>query len=168
MTLTPHIKRRTLLGFLGLSPGVVLAGCGEPRGEPWRQLSFGDLRVKKSEGEWLVTFELLKDYQAPDQLGTFHDVRVHGYDENRSEVCSKELGTIEENHYGGNGLPVQLECSARPTMLTFSAEESPCDKEIHTEIDIATYQEGRWRLDYFSRECGEGLPPEPRSNTDEG
>lgn len=84
------------------------------------------------------------------------------------EVCSKELGTITENYAGGNGLPVEMNCSSFPTMLTYSAEESPCDVEITTQIHIAVYEDGRWLHDFYSRDCNEGLPPEPRGEIDDG
>lgn len=162
------VRRRTMLAYLGISAGTLLTGCTEQTREPWRMLTFGNVQVEEAEDGWLVTFELEKQYQAPDELGTFHDVRAHGYDENRSEVCMKEIGTITENYYGGNGLPVEMKCSASPTMLTYSAEESPCDEEINTIIDIAVYEDARWLHDFYSRDCNEGLPPEPREETDDG
>lgn len=162
------VRRRDILAVLGTSAGALLAGCTEPSKGPWRLLTFGNVQVDETDEGWLVTFELQKQYRARDELGTFHNVRVHGYAENRSEVCSKELGTIERNYSGGDGLPVEMECSAFPTMLTYSAEETPCDEEVNTIIDIAVYEDGRWLHDFYSRECGEGLPPEPRGETDDG
>lgn len=47
-------------------------------------------------------------------------------------------------------------------MLTYSAEETPCDEEINTIIDIAVYEGDHWLSDRCTRECSEGLPPEPR------
>lgn len=127
------------MGAFGSAVATLLAGCGQPDRGPWRELSFGELRVEETEDAWTVTFELQKQHQGPDDLATFHDVRVHGYDRNRSEVCNLEIGTISETDPGGNGLPVEMECSAFPTTLTYSATGSPCDNEIKTELAVAGY-----------------------------
>lgn len=63
-------------------------------------LTFGDVQAEEPDDGWRVSFELQKQYQAPDEDGTFHDVRLHGYDDDRSEVCTKQLGVISENYYG--------------------------------------------------------------------
>lgn len=162
---TEPVRRRRLLATVGASLTVATAGCeGFPEpGGPWRRLSFSDIRAEEIEDRWVVTFELEKQNQSPDDLAGFHDIRVHGYDRDRTEVCSKRIGTIEDEYSGGNGLPVEMECSAFPTMLTYSVAESICADDISTEINIAVYrEENGWLHDYHDRDCGEGLPPEPR------
>lgn len=162
-------RRRTVLRYSGTSVLALLAGCGRPDRKPWRELTARDIQVEKIEDDWLVTFELVKLAQGPDDVEVFHDVRVHAYDRNRSEVCTKKLGTIAESYPGGNGLPVEMECTAPPTMLTYSAAESPCDEDVVTTITISVYDEEQgWSYDRYSRDCGEGLPPKPRGQSDDG
>ena len=161
---TEPVRRRRLLATVGASLTVVTAGCeGFPEpGGPWRQLTFGTIQVEEEENGWVVSFTLRKQHQGPEDLKAFHDVRVHGYDRNRTEVCSKRIGTIEDEYTGGSGLPVEMECSAFPTMLTYSAAESPCDENITTTLSVAVYDEEDGWLVVEGRDCGEGLPPEPR------
>jgi hypothetical protein len=159
------VRRRRLLATVGASLTVATAGCeGFPEpGGPWRQLTFGTIQVEEEENGWVVSFTLRKQHQGSEDLKAFHDVRVHGYGRDRTEVCSKRIGTIEDEYSGGNGLPVEMECSAFPTMLTYSVAESICADDISTEIKIAVYgEENGWLHDYHDRDCGEGLPPEPR------
>lgn len=159
--MTRPFQRRQVVRWLGAVAFVLLPGCGQPERAPWRELSFGEIQVEETEDGWVVTFELQKQHQGPDELKAFHDVRVHGYDRSRTEVCSKKIGTITEPYHGGDGLSVELECSEFPTMLTYSAAESPCDEEINTELAVATYDEADgWKVVTY-RGCNEGLPPEP-------
>lgn len=157
------IHRRLLLSLIGAGMATSLAGCGQPEREPFRRLSFQtDVDAEETEDGWLVSVELVKLHQGPDDLTTFHDVRVHGYDHDRAEVCSKEIGTIADRYPGGNGIHVEIECSAFPTMLTYSAAESPCDEEINTELGVMVYDDDDgWELTTY-RDCKEGLPPEPQ------
>lgn len=151
------------MGYLGTAAGALLAGCGQPGQAPWRELSFRDMQVEETGDGWRITFELVKLAQAPDDLSTFHDVRVHAYNQNQTEICSEEIGTIAESYPGGNGLPIEMNCSVFPTMLTYGADESPCDEEVRTVISIAVYdEENGWSLERHARECNEGLPPNPR------
>lgn len=157
------MKRRAVLGTLAGSASAVFSGCGNPDGKPWRKLSFEDVELVETDDGWRLTFEIEKQHQASDDQEAFHDVRVHGYADDRSEVCTKRVGTVSGRHPGGDGLPVEITCSEPPTMLTYSAAESPCDEEVETILDIAIYREKHgWSLDRYSRDCDEGLPPEPR------
>lgn len=145
------------MALRSLGAVTLLAGCSQREQKPWRQLSFGDIQIEETTHGAIVTLELEKVDRPPEKLATFHDVVVHGYDQHLTEICPKELGTITETYPGGNGLPIEMDCSAVPTMLTYSAVESPCDAEIVTEIKIAVYDEDRgWLHDYHDRECDEG------------
>lgn len=161
--MTESVRRRRLLATVGASLTVATAGCDgfpEHRG-PWRRLTFSDIRAEEIEDRWVVTFELEKQNQSPDDLAGFHDIRVHGYDRDRREVCAKWIGTIAEPSTVRQRM--EMECSAFPTMLTYSVAESICADDISTEINIAVYrEENGWLHDYHDRDCGEGLPPEPR------
>jgi len=160
--MTSQLRRRILLRSLFGSATALLAGCGNPNSNPRRELSFGEVNTQETDSEWLVSFELVKKHQGPDDLTTFHDVRVHGYARDQTEVCSKTIGTISDRNGGGNGNFVEMRCSTFPTMLTYSVDESICNDEIATIIDIALYdEEDGWLSGRHSRECGEGLPPEP-------
>jgi hypothetical protein len=118
--------------------------------------------TQETDERWQVSFGVVKLHEGPDDLTTFHDVRVHAYAHDQTEVGSKAIGTISDRHGGGNGIPVEMRCSALPTMLTYSVAESICNDEIITRIHIALYdEEDGWRWGGHSRECGEGLPPEP-------
>lgn len=147
--------------MMGAAVSVPFTGCGQPGRSPWRELSFGEIQVEEMTDGWSVSFELQKQHQGPDELKTFHDVRVHGFDSEGTEVCVREIGTVSETYPGGHGLPIEMECSAFPTMLTYSAAESPCSEEINTELAVATHDdEDGWLVTTY-RQCNEGLPPKP-------
>jgi len=158
--MTPQLRRRTLLASILGSVTPLLAGCGV--GDPWRELSFHDVSTQETDERWQVSFGVVKQHEGPDDLTTFHDVQVHAYAHDRTEVDSKAVGTISDRHGGGNGIPVEMACSAFPTMFTYSAAESPCDDNLQTLIRVVIYDEEHgWKVRGHPRECGEGLPPEP-------
>lgn len=160
------IGRRAFLGSIAGYGVISSAGCVEPQGDPWRELRFGHVEHEETADGWRVEYELVQESRTREEDRGFHNVRVHAYGPDRSEVGSKYLGHVIVLRPPGGGLSLSLTCSAAPTMLTYSADESPCD-DVDTEIGIARYDddEGQWMTGY-SRRCGEGLSPEPR--TDDG
>jgi len=91
------------------------------------------------------------------EWGTFTNVELLGYSEDGREVCKKRVGTIEPDIES----LLTIECDIIPAILTFRADQSPCDED--TYIGIAVYEsspdaENGWDVDN-QRECGEGLPP---------
>lgn len=162
-------RRRDFIGSIGVSLVAWSAGCGNPDAEPFRMLLFRDISIQKTEEGWRASFDVVNNSQARDELATFHDVRIHGYSRDRTEVCVKDIGTISDRWHEGNRMSVEMTCSAFPVMITFEAAESPCDDEVRTVLAIAVYDdEEEWSHDRYSRNCGEGLPPEPRAEPEDG
>lgn len=154
-------SRRTLLRSVGLGVLIPLAGCGNPDSTPMRMLTFREVRTSETDEGWLVSLDVVNRNEASDELGTFHNVELHGYGPSRTEVCSDEIGTVGPDRHQGNSISVEMLCSEFPTMLTYSAEESPCDDEVRTVIKVAVYEDGDgWSLERNARECSEGLPPD--------
>lgn len=161
--MTHLYRRQVLLATAGVGISTSLAGCGNPDSKPMRMLTFREVRTDKSDGDWLVSLQVVNKDEASDELGTFHAVEVHGYARDGEEVCSKSVGTVSTDRHQGNSIHVEMTCSGFPTMLTYSADESPCDEEVRTVIKIAVYdEENGWSLERHARECNEGLPPDPR------
>lgn len=158
------VSRRKFVGGCGVVIISGLSGCGNPDAGPFRKLLFRDVSVQETGDDWLATFEIVNSSRARDEFTTFHDVRVHGYSRDQAEVGMKHLGTVSDEWHEGNRMPVEMTCTGFPTMFTFSAQESPCDDEVRTVLAIAVYDdEHGWTHDRHSRDCGEGLPPEPRN-----
>lgn len=158
----PLQRRQVIASTVGIVITTGLSGCGYQNTTPVRMLTFREVRTEETKSGWRVSFAAINKNEASEELGTFHNVRVHGYDRDRNEVCSKAIGTVSSNRHTENAINVEMTCSAFPTMLTYSATESPCDDEVRTVIHIAVYEDGDgWSLERSARECNEGLPPNP-------
>lgn len=118
--------------------------------------------MEESENGWSVSFEVFNTHQAADELAVFRQVEAIGYSDDLAIVCSEQIGSVTGENRRSNPIVVEMQCSRLPTMLTFDTEASPCNEDIRTVIDIASYdrQDG-WCLLHWRR-CDEGLPPEPR------
>lgn len=157
------IRRREVIGIVGLGISALSAGCGNPDAEPYRMLLFREVSIQKTKNGWQASFEVVNNSQARDEFTTFHDVRVHGYSRERTEVCTKQIGTVSDEWTEHNRMSVEMNCGAFPMMLTFSAQESPCDEEVRTVLAIAVFDDDfGWTHDRYARKCNEGLPPRPR------
>lgn len=155
-----QVNRRRLIQAAGVVIAVSTAGCDYPR---HRDLTFSGVNVTEgSEDEYITEVTPKKSSSDDtDQWQTFHNVTVIGYAESGAEVCREELGDIPSSEVGRLET-VRMTCSEFPVLITYSAEESPCDSD--TEIGVAVFRTGSegesfWKLDE-KRQCGEGLPPE--------
>jgi len=163
--MTLPLRRRAFLGATSAIVSMGLAGCGNPNSAPVRKLSFREVNVEETDESWFVSFKITNTNEASDALAAFHDVEVHGYDRDRTEVCTEYVGMVSGDRHRGNGIPIEMMCSEFPTMITYSAAESPCDDDVRTVIKILIYDdENGWHTASNSRECGEGLPPENRNS----
>lgn len=158
------MHRRRVLEIAGTTATIALAGCGNPASGPVRKLTFQSVSVEENSGDVIASVDVANVNVASEELAKFHDVKVHGYTRNGTEVCSKAIGTVPGHRGSNNPVSVETQCSAFPSTLTFSADESPCDDDdVRTVLKIAVYDEGNgWILGRHSRDCGEGLPPESR------
>lgn len=98
-----------------------------------------------------------------DERADFQDVQLVGYDADRKLVCEEYIGelpgmeTVQERD-------ITVECERFPEIITFDAEESPCESEVDIVIlYFDRIEDGQFVWDAtHNRRCGEGLPPEPR------
>lgn len=156
------VTKRTIIRTIGSISSISLAGCGNNRSTPVKKLTIADIQVEEKEQGWEVYLEVENTYEAADHLAEFTEVTVIAYSADRL-ACSEDIGTVTAENRASNPVSVEMACSEFPTMITFDAAESPCDDDVRTVIYIATYdQEQGWCLGCHARECGEGLPPEPR------
>lgn len=155
--------RRSVLRVLaGGVASVPLAGCGNPNSTPVRKLKIIDPNINESENGWAVSFDVVNTHQAADELAVFPEVEAIGYSDDLDRVCSEPIGAVTAEITRSNPISVEMQCSRLPRMITFDTEASPCDEDVRTVIDIATYdQQDGWCLLHWRR-CNEGLPPEPR------
>ena len=95
----------------------------------------------------------------PDDWGAFNNVTIQAYAEDGQLVCQTDVGILE-NDQNGKLEPVRFTCEERPTIIAFSADESPCDED--TEIGYVYYRCNDGDCNWVSEErtCGEEFPPE--------
>lgn len=151
-----HVLRTASLVTIGS-----LAGCqGDfPAG---RILDVDRVSAELENGKWRVTVKIENINSAKDPSANFHGVTLLGYSEDRTQVCEKQIGTVSYRNDTNNGINVTLHCKKRPTVLTFEAEESPCNDTVSLGIAVYSNRTEMWYLNRFTRNCDEGLPPEPR------
>ena len=154
--------RRSIITATGVCASSVISGCisYDDPAVPNRDLSVGDISVEKTdEGGYHVEVAPRKSSLGPDDWGAFHNVTIQAYTENGHLICRTEVGILE-NDQDGKLEPVKFECGERPTIVAFSADESPCDED--TEIGYVYYRCNDGDCDWVSRErtCSEGLSPE--------
>lgn len=158
-----RLPRRRLCNALGVSIAISIAGCVTPTDFP-RQRSLGieRIEVEKIDTGWRLTVTVVTGISRFEGAeADFHDVVLLGYDDG-SLACRRRIGDIR-NDGGRNLVTVEMKCPSLPDVLTFRAEESPCDED--TVISIYEYRgtpEGGGHH-WFStrvRQCNEGLPPD--------
>lgn len=148
--------------MIGVAGALTLTGCYGASDYPrHRDLSFDGIRVVSSDPTGSVVRVTPEMSWAGDSKdwATFHDVRLIGYSDSNEVVCQERLGNMVGR---GPMEPIQLTCSEPPVMLTYAADESPCEED--TLIGVAVYRtdpdgESYWWLD-GQRQCDEGLPPD--------
>lgn len=155
-------SRRDLI--VGAVSGWLLSlpGCIETGLPQRRDLQFGDIHVEGGGNE-NYELQIEYEYRAAEGSGSwrsFHDVRLLGYDENRNVVCEEQIGTVGPGDHRFKTEELITECTGFPYLLTFDAEESPCED---TYIEVVAYlgeKDGQptWGGDE-GRQCDEGLPP---------
>lgn len=154
-------RRKFLRTGCAVSAGLV-AGCGAADYPKGRALLFGGINASENpDGSYRVRINPRKSNTGgSDEWETFHNVTLLGYSDNDELVCRKRLGTIDHTRTGVLEA-VTLNCSEFPGIITYRADESPCDDD--TEIAYAEYRrdddgDPYWYLSE-KRECDEGLPP---------
>ena len=158
-------RRRTLILSAAVATIGFLSGCSNPESEPVRKLSVNEIAIEETAEGWQVSVDVINIYEARDEVAEFHGVEVLGYGPDQTLVCSEHIGNVTAENSRSNPIYVEMSCSTFPTMITFDAAESPCDEEVRTVIKIFAYDnEYGWQQAMPSRECGEGLPPEPRNS----
>lgn len=125
-----------------------------------REISIGAISAAQTESGWELKLTVVNDNTINGEKADFHDVRVHVYSRNKKKVCERTIGELTHKQNVNDGKDVSIKCQSFPYVVTFSAQESPCEK--NTEIMIGRYtgkQNGEfiWATEY--RECNEGLPP---------
>lgn len=161
------IARRDVLSF---STGVLamLAGCGAFDYSRHRVLGFGSVvRQSEGDGKWAYEVVLSSSSSGGDRKWqTFHEVELVAFDDRGVSVGAVGLGAVFAD---GEHEPVTITCSSQPVVMTFSAVEGPCDS--NTEVEVVYYRGSKNGREIWSvlgnRECGEGLPPEPLTPTEE-
>lgn len=154
------ITRRTFLSSSSLFVLGTLAGCPDspPR---QRELVLRHIEVtNRSDGgvRLRVSVENLGT-GSPPEWATFTNVSLIGYTAGGEVTCQKDIGTVEP---GPASSLLNLKCEQFPVILTFSADQGPCDED--TYIGVATYEHSKetnysWDIEK-QRDCGEGLPPD--------
>lgn len=152
-------RRRTVLKTaLGLS--VATAGCNKQNRDPVRTLTARDLAIESESSVQTATLRVANQSSFRDERADFSGVRVHGF-RSDEEVGATDVGDVTYHDDVNDGIPVSFECTSFPDLVTFSADQSPCDEDVRTVIDIATYSErDGWCIGCYTRDCGDGLPPD--------
>lgn len=104
--------------------------------------------VDESESKWIAELEVKNQTNLEGVKGNFHDVELVGYSENQQTVCRESVGTIQPNESKN----VRISCMNSPTVITCTAKESICNKNIEIE-EISRSQEDDtvWNTD--TRKC---------------
>lgn len=153
------MKRRAVLrqGIGCLLLGV--AGCTS---EPWSGDDDVDPvltispQISETGGSWELTARVENDYNWDVEI---HNITVIAFNETGTEVCRADAGDL------GHSRTVTLTCGTFPTIITATADESPCDG---AKIDIYYWvgsDEERGSPNDISlwetthRRCDESLPP---------
>lgn len=104
--------------------------------------------VDESESKWIAELEVKNQTNLEGVKGTFHDVELVGYSENQQTVCRESIGNIQP--YESKN--VRVSCVNSPTVITCTAKESICNKNVEIE-EISRSQEDDtvWNTD--TRKC---------------
>jgi len=151
--------RRALIRGGTLIIAGALAGCPDSP-QRRRELAIRHIEVGNESDagtELRITVENLGT-GSKTEWATFTDVTVLGYSSSGDLVCEKHVGTVEP---GTASFLQTLRCDTFPALLTFAADQSPCDDD--TFIRVARYnssaeEDYSWDIENY-RECSEGLPP---------
>lgn len=153
------INRRKVLVLASLLGIPAASGCADY--PPHREISIAAIAASQTETGWQLELTVANDNTISTDEANFHSVTVHVYSKSGNEVGEQDIGTLSHEYTINDGKDVTIACSSFPYVVTFSAQESPCEK--NTEIMIGRYDgthDGAyvWTTEY--RECDEGLPPE--------
>lgn len=159
-----RLTRRHLCEVFGTSLAIGSAGCVSPReSSRYKILAIQRTDAEDLDSGWQLTVTVdvgVNGFEG--RAADFHDVVLLGYAADGSLACRRQIGDIETDG-GRNLVTVELTCSRLPDVLTFRAEESPCDED--TVINVYEYQGtpqdiGHYWSETSPRECNEGLPPD--------
>lgn len=139
---------------------TVLAGC--PDYPAASRLALDNLAIQETDSGYVLDFVVENHNVRHNAEADFHDVSVVGYTKDGKVVCRKHIGNVTHEFDNNDGKPVALECSDFPHIITFTAAESPCEDDVIINIAVYNDQKDNWLVDRYSRECDEGLPPNPR------
>jgi hypothetical protein len=159
------IERREAITQIGLISIFAISGCADF--PPHREISIDAISASQTESGWTLKVSVVNDNTVGNEEANFHNVTVYAYSKHGKEVGERTIGDLTYEYDVNNGKDVTVECRVFPHVVTFDAEESPCDE--NTDIIIGRYdgkQNGKhvWATDY--RECREGLPPESSTAED--
>lgn len=159
-----RLTRRQLCGVLGTATVSVSMGCVTPTDFPrQRTLGIDRIDVEEVDTGWRLTVTVFTGVDDFDGTkADFHDVVLLGYANDGSVACERRIGDITDEDRR-NLVTTELECPVLPEILTFRAEESPCDED--TVISIYEYQGTVENIGHHwsstgARQCDEGLPPD--------
>lgn len=154
------VSRRWVLGVVG---GLVggLSGCGAFDFPRHRELDFRRVEAV-DDGEFVYRVEVGSSASGRSrEWRTFHEVVLVAFGQTGSRVGEVQLGDVVAD---GEHEPVRIECSAAAVLMSFVAREGPCDADTEIGVTRRVGDQGWRRGD--TRECGEGLPPEPLTPTE--
>lgn len=152
------VTRREILLSTTIGTLPTISGCADFPAH--REISIGEISTTQIESGWNLEMTVVNDNTINTKEANFHDVKVHVYSQDRTEIGEGTVGELTHKHNVNDGKEISIKCQSFPYVVTFSAKESPCEK--NTDVMIGIYDgkhEGDfiWRTDY--RECNEGLPP---------
>lgn len=141
----------------------VIAGCGAFDYPRQRSLIPTRMQVERRNGTWELTVSVEATITgfADVEENSFHDVTLLVYSSEGERVCKEVVGDMIPS---GRTIDVEVttRCTSFPHVITFAADESPCDS--NTVIRIARYEGKSEDVGHMwsfrdERRCGEGLPP---------
>lgn len=148
-------NRRMMLRAIGAVGAALIGGCGEAC---TRSLDFSDVAVRSDDGEEVTVEVTPQPVASSGGCKGFTDVRLVGYDDSGALVCEHHLGELSTF---GERAPVRMSCDAFPTVITYVAEQTPCDAGV--EIEVLFYlgktDSGHTWDGTHNRQCDEALPP---------
>lgn len=158
------MKRRNLLNSSVVFITSLLAGC-QGDYSAGKTLAVRRVSPKAENEKWEAEITVANDNVADDSSADFHNVTILGYSREGKLLCRKDIGDVTYDEGINNGVELTLTCSEKPDMITFDATEDPSDNKTFIEIAVYSSESDYWVLGRYTRDCEEGLPPNPRRGT---